>query len=406
MSSSGIVIIGAGHAAVRAALASRDAGYMGTVTMVAEEGTDAPYERPPLSKWPSEVAPELKPIVPLEHWEGAEITRIAARVERLSPGQHQLTLADGTKLEYAHLLIATGARARQLPSEATIGATVHTLRTASDAQTLLDAAHIASTAAIIGGGFIGLELAASLRAKGVDCHIIEAADRLLARGVTPPVAQIVQTLHTDNGVRFTFGQQVARVTREAVVLGDGTEIKADLFVAGIGSVANTKLAEDAGIGVANGIIVDAAMRTSNADIYAAGDCCRFPLYGDSRHMTRLESWQAAGDQGALAGRNMAGANDTFTQVPWFWSNQYDHVLQVSGLPDPSMIISERPNIAEHHISFATDERGRLWAACGIAPATKVAKDLRFAAKMIEAGTQAAPSDFADPTVSLRSLLRG
>lgn len=406
MSSPGIVIIGAGHAAVRAALAARDAGYTGTVTMVAEEGTDAPYERPPLSKWSPESGVALRPIVPSAQLDGADITRIADRVHAVNPDQHQLTLADGKTLEYARLLIATGARARQMPAEMSWGATIHTLRTASDAETLLAAAATASSAAIIGGGFIGLELAASLRAKGVDCHVIEAADRLLARGVTPPVAQIVQTLHTDNGVKFTFGQQVSRVTQNAVVLGDETEIKADLIVAGIGSLANTNLAEDAGITVANGITVDAEMRTNVADIYAAGDCCSFPLYGDAGQMTRLESWQAAGDQGVLAGRNMAGASDTYTQVPWFWSNQYDHVLQVSGLIDPDMAFSERSYGADHHVSFATDEGGKLRAACGIAAGTKVAKDIRFAAKMIEAATQVAPSDLANSTLSLKSLMRG
>ena len=145
------------------------------------------------------------------------------------------------------------------------GATVHTLRTASDAHALRSAAGSATSAAIIGAGFIGLELAASLRTMGLACHVVEAADRVLGRGVTPIVAQIVQDLHEANGVRFTFGRQVTRVTQGAIHLDDGTDVKADLIVAGIGSLANTELAEAAGLATANGITVGTDMRTSDPD---------------------------------------------------------------------------------------------------------------------------------------------
>ena len=398
MSGAGIVIIGAGHAAVRAVLSLRDAGFDGKITMIAEEGVGAPYERPPLSKWKPDQNLE-KPLVTEDQLDSVE--RIAAKVTSLDREAHKVTLNDGAVLEYDRLLLATGASARRLDHEATI----YYLRDLPDADALKHDAETANSATIIGGGFIGLELAASLRGMGLSVHVLEAADRLLARGVTAPVARIVQTLHEAHGVTFGFNTTITSIDGSGCIkFENGGSHTSDLIIAGVGSVPNTKLAEDAGLTVANGISVDTHLRTSDPDIFAAGDCCAFPLYGSEGSMTRLESWQAAGEQGALAGRNMVRPTmENCTLVPWFWSEQYDHVLQVSGLRNANLQFTERYYTDDHHVSFGTNAQGRLAFACGIAPGTKVAKDIRFAAKLIEAGTPVETSQLGDPSVTLKSL---
>lgn len=417
-----MVIIGAGHAAVRAALAFREAGHDGTVTMVAREGADAPYERPPLSKWSDGDDPGrsfARPIVPEDQLANAGINRMVASVSSIDRKAHLIALEDGTTLPYTRLLLATGASARRLGPDLTpdltpdinrdlkSGAPVQYLRDLADAAALRRAASGAKSALIIGGGFIGLELAASLRGIGVGVRVLEAADRLLSRAVTLPVARIVQRLHETNGVTFHFGTRLKSVGSGHVTLADGRTLVADLVIVGIGSTPNTGLAEDAGLAVDNGIRVNSFLQTDDSDIFAAGDCCSFPLYGAGGVMTRLESWQAAADQGALAARNMTGPEQTGCALtPWFWSEQYDHVLQVSGLPGTESAHAERAYDDGHHVSFGLCDDGTLAFACGIAPGTKVAKDIRFAAKMIEAGTIVDAAQVSDPAVTLKSLLRG
>lgn len=406
MNAPAMVIIGAGHAAVRAALSLRSAGYDGAVTMVADEGINAPYERPVLSKWRSDNDLH-KPIIPDDQLADAGVNRVKASVSSIDPVAHQITLDDGAVVQYSRLLLATGASARRLDTDFTKDATLHYLRDIADATTLRQISDGARSAIIIGGGFIGLELAASLRGMDVDVHVLEVADRLLARGVSIPVAQIVQRLHEAHGVTFHFGCTLMSCDAGQVTLSDGRTLCADLIIAGIGSAPNTVLAESAGLAVQNGITVNTHLQTSAVDIFAAGDCCCFPLYGAGGPMTRLESWQAAGEQGALAARNMVGPTQTgCTLTPWFWSEQYDHVLQVSGLMGSEAEQTERAYDPSHHVTFGFHGDRTLAFACGIAPGTKVAKDIRFAAKMIEAGSVTDPEKFSDPAVTLKSLLRG
>jgi len=225
--------------------------------------------------------------------------------------------------------------------------------------------------------------------------------------VSKSVARIVQRLHAANGVTFHLGRKLMSCDAGQVTLSDGTSLFADLIIAGIGSAPNTTLAEDAGLAVPNGIAVNTHLQTSAIDIFAAGDCCCFPLYGPSGPMTRLESWQAAGDQGALAARNMVGPVQTgCTLIPWFWSEQYDHVLQVAGIIGNELEQSERAYDHSHQVTFGFHDDRTLAFACGIAPGTKVARDIRFAAKMIEAGSVTDPEQIGDPTVKLKSMLRG
>lgn len=404
--STGMVIIGAGHAAVRAALAIRNNDYTGSITMIASEGVDLPYERPPLSKWASDSADISKPIATREQLDSAQIERIKAPVSTVDRAAKRVTLADSTNYPYTKLLLATGAKARRLPSSLNIQSPVHYLRNVDDAMSIKQAAQSAKTALIIGGGFIGLELAASLRSAGVNVQIVEASKRLLERAVSAPVAQIVNDLHLSRGVHLFFKASVCDIDNAGfVTLACSSTLHADLIIAGIGCEPETELAAHAGLNVSNGILVDSFLRTSDPDIFAAGDCCAFPLYTASGPITRLESWQAAGDQGALAGGNMlAEALSAYTNVPWFWSEQYDHVLQAAGLPTTDMTYIERSYGDTHAVSFGINRDGSLGYACGISPGLKIAKDIRFAMKLIEARTTVSEGALVDTSVTLKSLL--
>ena len=401
-----ILIIGAGHAAIRAALAIRENGHDGPVTIIADEGSELPYERPPLSKWSDDATICALPIVPAETLNAASVDRIAGRVISLDTTSKQLVLSDGSQWAYSKLLLATGAKTRQLPP-VTIGDTaIHYLRDLADAAKLKQAASVARQAVIIGGGFIGLELAASLRGAGIAVHVVEAADRLLSRAVSTEVSHIVQQIHQHHEVQFSFDVNIEKITNQPCIvnLNNDTAITTDIIIAGIGSVASTELAQQAGLAVSNGIIVDSHLCSSDPDIYAAGDCCAFPLYGPGGQATRLESWQAAGDQGEIAGHNMVSQTPrSYIKAPWFWSEQFDHVLQVAGLPSSQMQLVERSYGETHHITFGLNTNGTLGYACGIAPGLKIAKDIRLATKLIEKAVPISKDALADPGVALKSF---
>ena len=191
--------------------------------------------------------------------------------------------------------------------------------------------------AIVGGGFIGLELAASAVKRGATVTVIEAQPRVLMRGVPEEIAAVVTARHRSEGAEILCGTGIASIDGDAdevrITLADGRTVAADLAVIGIGASPVTGLAEEAGLAIENGIAVDRCLRTSDPDIYAAGDCCSFPLdiYGGRR--VRLESWRNAQDQGTLAAKNMLGADEPISAVPWFWSDQHDLTLQIAGLAD-------------------------------------------------------------------------
>ncbi len=401
-----MVIIGAGHAGVRAALAIREAGYDGPVSLVADEGSQLPYERPPLSKWTVDAPDVPVPLIPSSQLEEARIERIDGRVTSINASDKFVLMSDGTTRPYAKLLLATGAAARRLPETLAGQSPILYLRDLADAQRIRQMAAQSSSAAIIGGGFIGLELAASLRGAGLAVQVLEAANALLARAVSADVARIVHQLHVDHGVQFIFDAHTVELSASDghIRLNSDEHITADMIIAGVGSVPVIELADSAGLEVSDGVIVDSHLRSSNPDIYAAGDCCSFPLYGSDGPATRLESWQAAGDQGAVAGLNMVSDTaDTYTSVPWFWSEQYDHVLQVAGLTTPDMTFVQRAYGGTHHVTFGLNPDGSLGYACGIAEGLKVAKDIRFAMKLIEKARAIDKEALADPQIALKTL---
>ncbi|TIV60628.1 FAD-dependent oxidoreductase, partial [Mesorhizobium sp.] len=341
----GMVIIGAGECGGRAALALRDLGYEGLVTLVGDE-PHLPYERPPLSKEAmTGEAPAIKAIASDAVFAERAIRHIhSVRAVAIDRAAHRVHLSDGSSLSYDKLLLATGSVPRQLPRPGLGGRCVY-LRTFNDALAIRAHLNAGKRVAIIGGGFIGLELAASARKLGATVTVIEAQPRILMRGVPAEIAEIIHNAHEAEGVAIRTGQGIAAIADEGkevgITLADGQRIVADLAVIGIGAVPVTALAAEAGLAIDNGIAVDEHLRTADPDIFAAGDCCSFPLaiYGGRR--VRLEAWRNAQEQGALAARNMLGANEAHAAVPWFWSDQYGLTLQIAGLSDEGKSIVRR-----------------------------------------------------------------
>lgn len=394
----GIVIIGAGEAGTRAAFALREAGYAKSVTLVGSEPY-LPYERPPLSK-PLEGAVQMKAICSADTLEAAGITYLAGlSAARIDTTSRSVLLSDGRALAYDKLLLATGAHPRRLSC---VGAD-HALdfRTFADATAIFSRVAAGRSAAIIGGGLIGMELAAVLRGKGMAVTIIEAAAKPLGRAVPPRLAASLHARHVEEGVRFHLGQGVAEIVSDAVMLADGTKVPADIVVAAIGVAPDTVLAEGAGLAVGNGILTDAFLRTSDPHIHAAGDCAAIAQPGGG--YVRFESWRNARHQAETAARNMAGASEAFAATPWFWSDQYDLGLQVAGLPQPEHECVARP-LAEGALEFYLDG-GRLVAAAGLGIGTSLAKEIKLAEMLIAAGIHPEPAALADPAVNLKALLK-
>ena len=401
----GMVIIGAGECGTRAALALRESGYAGPVTLIGAE-RHPPYERPPLSKDALTADPPApKGIAGADRLAEAGIDfRPASTAVAIDRVARAVRCDDGTTVRYDRLLIATGARPRLLPLPGADGPAATVLRTLDDAARIRAALGPGRRLAIVGGGFIGLELAASARRLGADVAVIEALPRLLTRGVPAEIAAALQARHLAEGVTFHFAARIAAITEAGVTLADGTRVPADLVVVGVGAVPNTELGAAAGLAVENGLAVDATLATADPQVFAAGDCCAFPqpLYDGRR--VRLESWRSAQELGTLAARNMLGHAEPVSAVPWFWSDQYDVSLQIAGLADGATTEVRRELRDGAFVLFHLAPDGRLLAASGIGPGNAVAKDIRLAEMLIARRAHPDPAALADPATNLKRLL--
>jgi 3-phenylpropionate/trans-cinnamate dioxygenase ferredoxin reductase subunit len=405
----GMVIIGAGECGARAAFALRENGYDGPVTLIGTE-KHLPYERPPLSKeaMVSEDHPLPRTIAGEDQFNEKRIDFInKSTVSAINRSAKSVVLEDGREIEYDRLLLATGAIPRPLPLAVGSKHCV-TLRSFDDALAIRARFQPGARIVIVGGGFIGLELAASARKRGAKVTVIEAQARILMRGVPEEIAQVIDARHRKEGVTILCNTGIVSIAdnanNAAITLSNGDVVTADLAVIGIGATPVTALAEAAGLETGNGIVVDEWLQTSDADIYAAGDCCTFPLaiYGGRR--VRLEAWRNAQEQGALAARNMLGSLEPHQAVPWFWSDQYDLGLQVAGLADEGNQAIRRDLGDGAFILFHLASDGRLVAASGIGPGNAVAKDIRLAEMLIARGARPDPDLLAAPDVKLKSLL--
>ncbi len=404
----GIVIVGAGECGARAAFALREQGYDGSITLIGAE-PHLPYERPPLSKDGLKEQVQPKYVADAERYASARIDVLTdTPVKAIDRVAKRVELVDGGSIAYDRLLLTTGARARTIPGTDDASRHVRTLRTHADAEEIRRELLPGRRFAIIGGGFIGLELAATARSLGADVVLIEGLPRILSRGVPAEIATVVAERHRREGVDIRCDTKIDRIDTDKngvqIVLANGQSVDADFLVVGIGASPNTELAEAAGLQVDNGIAVDTTLRTSDADIFAAGDCCSYPLchYGDRR--VRLEAWRNAQDQGTLVAGNLLGANETVTSVPWFWSDQYDLTLQIAGLADGATVTVRRDLADGAFILFHLDETGRLLAASGIGQGNVVARDIRLAEMLIAAGKRPDPQALVSPETKLKALL--
>ena len=411
------VIIGAGEAGVRAALTLRAEGFTGKAVLLSEEPF-APYERPPLSK-AGLLHPNSEPqwIATSEQLSQAAIEfRTNSPVLSINKEERLITLSQGECLHYDKLLIATGARPRKLALSQAPAERVHYLRTLADCQRIQSTAKAGQTVALIGAGFIGLELAASLTQLGVKVHLIESQPRLLSRAVDSALAEILAKNQIEHGVTlhlnacvetayFTTPEAEQLTLSLASVNAQSTHCKVDWLLIGIGSEPNTQLAQEAGLAVNDGLCVTDQMQTSDPHIYGAGDVCRFthPLYPNES--IRLESWRCAQEQGEIAAQNMMGQNQSYRAAPWFWSDQFDLGLQKVGMSIGVSQRIERQIAPQQRVVFELDKQNRLVAACGVGLGNGIAKDIKVAERLINQQVIVDASQLADPNFKLKNLLK-
>lgn len=335
MSPQRAVIIGAGHAGAQLAASLRQEKWTGEIVLIGDESA-LPYQRPPLSKayLAGKSTLEALAIRNAEFYEKQNIQLLDATVEAIDRPAGRLSLNDGESLAYDRLALCTGARPRRLTISGADLPGVYYLRTAADVELIRDAATCGRRAVIVGGGYIGLETAASLRALGLEVTVLEATGRVLERVTAPEVSAFFDRIHRSEGVDIRTGARVDSLAGESqvakVVLADGQMIPADLVIIGIGIEPNTELAAAAGLAVDNGIVIDSQARTSDSDIVAAGDCAIHHIARYDRRI-RLESVPSAGEQAKVAASTLSGGTKEISALPWFWSDQYDLKLQIAGL---------------------------------------------------------------------------
>ncbi len=330
------IIVGAGHAGSQAAVSLRQEGYAGEIVLVSDE-TDIPYHKPPLSKAylksPDAGGLVLRPEA--VYRDNSIQLLLGVRVSAIRIDDRKLALGDGREIEWTDLVLATGARARipYLPGVALEH--VVTLRSMADARRIRDMMPGVQNVVIVGGGFIGMEMAHSCSMLGKKVTLIEAAPRVLGRSVSEVVSTHAKARSRAAGIDIFTGVQVAAFEEEggrvaAVRTADGRRFEADMVVLGIGAVPNVELATEAGLAVDNGIVVDSHMRSSVPHIYAIGDCASYDHHHAERRV-RLESVQNATDQARHVARSIVGCADAYREVAWFWSDQGDMKLQTAGL---------------------------------------------------------------------------
>jgi 3-phenylpropionate/trans-cinnamate dioxygenase ferredoxin reductase component len=361
-----IVVIGAGQAAAQLAASLRQGGYSGAIHIVGDE-TYAPYQRPPLSKkfLIDRPPPDSLYFRADAFWREQGVTLdLGVGVAAIDRTERQARLADGRAAPFDVLVLATGTRARALPVPGTDMAGVFTLRRIDDVLALRPALDRARRVVIVGGGYIGLEVAAGARGEGREVTVLEAEDRVLKRVTSPVISAFFDTLHRGRGVDIRLGARLGAIEGEGRVqvvrLADGTTLPADMVLLAVGARANDDLAAAAGLACQDGVVVDTFGRTSDAAIFAAGDCTRFPSRRYGRAI-RLECVQNAIDQAKAVAVAILGKPQAYDPVPWFWSDQYEIKLQMAGLSDGYDSATTIGDPAQARFSVEYRREGRLIA---------------------------------------------
>jgi 3-phenylpropionate/trans-cinnamate dioxygenase ferredoxin reductase subunit len=399
-----VVIVGAGQAGAQVAVSLRQVGFAGDITLLGEE-PHLPYQRPPLSKayLSGEMALERTWLRSEAYYQkhGIDLRR-GACAARILRDERAVLCADGARLGYDALALCSGTAARRLPLPGVDRPGVLYLRTLADADGIKAAVRPGANAVIIGGGYIGLEVAASLKKLGCAVTVIEALERVMNRVVAPPVSAFFAAEHARHGVAIVTNAAVASLEGNAhverVVCIDGRAFAADLVVIGIGAVPNDELARDAGLEVENGVLVDAFGRTSDPAIFAAGDVTNHPNELFARRL-RLESVHNAMEQAKAVAGAIAGQPQAYADVPWFWSDQYDLKLQIAGVGDPDDELLIRGDPTARAFSCLHLRDGRLVAI----DCVNRGGDFLIAKKLIAEGRRIDRAHAADPEARLGEL---
>jgi len=403
-----IVIVGASLAGARAAETLRGEGFDGPVTLIGSED-ETPYERPPLSKdYLMGKHGRDKLYVQSREWYGEHNVdlRLATIVTEVDPSAHEIVLNDGSRLGYSRLLLTTGSSPRRVPIPGADLEGVMYLREVQDSDRIRAAFERASRVAVIGAGWIGLETAAAARTAGDEVTVLEMAELPLLRVLGREVAEVFAKLHTDNGVNLRTGVQVAEITGSGgavngVRLSDGTQVDADVVIVGVGITPNTALASAAGLRVDNGVVTDAQLRTSDQDVFAAGDVANafHPLIG--KHI-RVEHWANARHQPVAAAKAMLGQDVSYDRVPYFYTDQYDLGMEYAGYVEPG-------GYAE--VVFRGDVPGREFVAFWMADDGRVLAGMNVniwdvndaISALVRSGKPVSKAALADSSVPLESL---
>lgn len=401
-----VLIVGAGQAGARCALALREEGWQGGVVLVGDE-YDCAYERPPLSKAVLQSGADPADATILSLTQAAELDIRLLRGEPvigIDPERHEVRMSSAhLVLPYTHLVLATGSRPRTLPVHGTGLGGVHTLRSAQDARRIAPALQPGASVVLIGGGFIGLEVAASATLRGCRVTVLETAPQLLGRVLNPAIAATMMSLHRARGVDVHLGVRIEALEGvdcvRRVRLADGTSIAADLVIIGVGALANDGLPVSAGMACADGVVVDERTRTNCPQVLAIGDLARHRQLWGLRNV-RLESWENAELQAREAARTIVGREPEPRGPPWFWTDQFDLNLQMLGFPRSSDDIVLRGSFDDASWCAFTMAGGRITGAC----LANAGRERRVVAQLMTRGQSIEPSELADVKRPLKSLL--
>ena len=398
----GMVIVGAGHAAGQAAASLRQAKYEGEIILIGDE-SHIPYQRPPLSKQylSGEHGMERVYLRPEKFYADRDITvKVDTRVESIDTSAKNVTTDQGETIEYENLLIATGSRPRILHIDGSDLPGIYYFRTVADVDAIRAQMSAGKKLVIVGGGYIGLEVASVGVTSGLEVHVLEMEERILQRVTTPEMSRYYHDLHSSRGVHIHTSKMVSGFTGNGqvsgVLCGDET-IAADLVIVGIGIIPNTEIAEAAGIDCDNGILVNDHCETSVPGVYAAGDCTNHPNPLLDRRL-RLESVPNAMEQARVVAANICGGDKSYSSYPWFWSDQYELKLQMVGFSADGDTQVVRGDMANNQFAVFYLKDGAMVAA----DAVNSPKEFMICKQLV--GTKVDADILADPSVDLKSLL--
>lgn len=408
MNSSNVVIIGAGQAAIYAAIEIRKHDNESTITIFGEENY-LPYERPPLSKdflMNKKKEDEIL-FFNKQFLEDKKISFINKKIDKVD-FKNKLITSHNDNFLYDKLLITTGSTNRKLEIDSRIDNNIYYLRNVDEAAKIKDKSLKVNKVAIIGGGFIGLEIASSLNQLNKEVSIIEISSQIMGRIIPAPIANLVKAEHEKYGNKIYVDNKIKNIQKTyegfKIILENETLIEAEIIIAGIGSIPSISLFNNTDLKIDNGILTDEYCQTSIADVYAAGDVTNFyhPFFNKR---LRLESYQHAQNHGINAGKNIAGIKTEYTSIPWMWSDQFNLNLQLTGLCDKYDEVIIRGNTLENGIIHFFIKNNKILGACGLGLIGKVGRDIRIASKLIEKNIIVDKKILLDQNTKLNKLMK-